>query len=203
MGRVHGAALSHLSLTCVHYPPDASIGYKLAALASAWSIACICFAIAKARHQSYSLRHLTSFAGLIATEIVARSLKHLLRQPRPAAAAALLGLGDSPGWPSSHAALAAAFATLETLDRSGATAATPPPFLRTLELCAFWALAVACAASRVVLGYHSVEQAVAGFLVGVGVAAAWSELVVARTRGQGSGGGGGRRRRAAAATRRR
>jgi membrane-associated phospholipid phosphatase len=184
MGRVHGAALSHLGLTCVHYAHDSPLPLKLLALTSIWPLVALVYAFAKARHTP----SLGSALGLLLTEIVARALKHLVRQPRPRATATLLGLAAAPsgasssshGWPSSHSALAAAFAALETLEvlqhaaRGGTSSTGPVPTpLRAAELAAFWALAALTALSRVVLGYHSAAQAAAGFFLGVVVAAAW------------------------------
>jgi membrane-associated phospholipid phosphatase len=181
MGRVQGAALAHLGLTCVHYPPEASLAHKLIALASVWPIVAISYSLAKVRHAP-TPRHLLSFLGLIVAEIVARSLKHLVKQSRPQHdAALLLGLGGSShGWPSSHAAAASAFASLETL----AWARQPPPrralpqALRALEIATFWALALLCATSRVVLHYHTAAQVAAGLAVGAATAGGWWALTV-------------------------
>jgi len=168
MGRVQGAALSHIGVSCVHYAHDSTKTIKLLAIASLWPLAALVYACAKARHTP----RLGSAPALLLTEAVARSLKHAVRQPRPAASSRL-GLSASFGWPSSHAALAAAFAAHETLEAAAASGSRGPSPLRLAELAAFWLLALLAAASRCWLGYHSAAQSGAGLAVGAGVAALW------------------------------
>ncbi|GFR43353.1 hypothetical protein Agub_g4424 [Astrephomene gubernaculifera] len=107
-------------------------------------------------------------SGLVLNEAVARGLKHALRHQRPAATCARLNLCNSYGMPSSHTQCIAFGLVLHTflclrLFR-GKSAGT-----RLTEACEVLLLAVGTvltAASRVYLGYHTLEQVAAGGLLG-------------------------------------
>ncbi len=126
------------------------------------------------------------FAGFVATEVLARSLKHLLRQPRPVDRCQALGVCDSHGMPSSHASCMAFAAGLRLLHvllpgKAGskqraagdAVVALARRLWAAAEVLALGALAALVALSRVHLGYHSTEQVLAGAALGLALAVAW------------------------------
>lgn len=90
-------------------------------------------------------------AGLVATEAVARGLKHLIRSPRPAESCALLGVCDAHGMPSSHTAMAFAYLALSAAAAASLAARQRPAAraLAALEVCGCGAAAALVAASRV------------------------------------------------------
>ena len=140
-----------------------------------------------------------TLAGILANEMVAQTLKRIFAHPRPPSCARVDFCGTH-GMPSSHAQLATFAATLATARRRRrrlppsrrgvggerereTPAAVPPPggcaerdLLDEAAVAASWIVAVAVAESRVYLGYHSLDQVLAGSAVGLIVGAAWARV---------------------------
>ena len=137
-----------------------------------------------------------TLAGILANEMVAQTLKRIFAHPRPPSCARVDFCGTH-GMPSSHAQLATFAATLATARRrrrrlpppvaasAGRERGRPPPpsppgsgaerdLLDEAAVAASWIVAVAVAESRVYLGYHSLDQVLAGSAVGLIVGAAWA-----------------------------
>jgi len=109
-------------------------------------------------------------AGQALCQALNSVLKRAIAQPRPAGATGLGKHGEDFGMPSAHAQFAGFFAgyyLLLALQRRGAAAE------RGVFAAALLACGVLVPYSRVELGYHTAEQAVAGTLVGAGFAAVW------------------------------
>jgi dolichyldiphosphatase len=117
-------------------------------------------------------------AGLVLEEGLARGLKHLLQHPRPATCA-MLHICHSHGMPSSHTSMMFCWTTLACcvalrhLSRQGLSSRV----LSVAELAAYSSIAVGVAASRVYLGYHSLDQVAAGAVFGVVFGVLWSLLL--------------------------
>jgi dolichyldiphosphatase len=116
-------------------------------------------------------------AGFVINELVARILKRILNQARPAANCIQLDTCNEPGMPSSHTACMAFAAALRICNW------TPPlsafdAALAVVECCGLMALAVITAVSRVYLGYHTVPQVLAGAALGAVFGLAWSLVLV-------------------------
>ena len=131
--------------------------------------------------------------GLLANEATARCLKHLVQQERPAATCGPLEICSSYGFPSSHTqCMFFAFALNMCINASKhaqdsrgkqlGSAFRMSAFDRawaTVELLALACGAVAVGYSRVYLGYHSMEQVLAGAIFGMLFGLAWG-LMTAR-----------------------
>lgn len=182
------------SLTYVRYPEDDILGAGLA-LASLMPF-CIIVATFGAFFARRELWDIGTLLGILANEILAQTLKRLIEQPRPPTCAAV-DFCKTHGMPSSHAQLAWFAATVAVLAHRRRRDANPSSTrvvdpLRTFLVAAHVPLAVAVSASRVYLGYHSVEQVAVGAVVGVLSGAAWHfAAMVPATRAFASGGAGG------------
>ena len=123
-------------------------------------------------------------AGQLANEGVNYALKHAIRQPRPPmvapGAVAFPERGLKYGMPSDHSqfmGFLAAYLALWALRCWRA-----PRAQRALLVALAQAAAVAVAASRVYLGYHTPAQAAAGYGVGCVTGAVWFAAVQALAR---------------------
>lgn len=172
-------ALRHTGLTCAHYSAGDALG-KVLAHASLAPVAMLLLQAGRV-HARREVHEALVLCGLVLEEAVARCLKAMLRQPRPAGTCAALGLCSSHGMPSSHASLAAAAATLMLLR---ATMLWPLRrcFSRTVsavETAVVVAAAAAAAVSRVYLGYHSWAQVAAGVVLGCVFGCLWHMVLAA------------------------
>jgi dolichyldiphosphatase len=122
-------------------------------------------------------------AGQLANEAVNYALKHAIREPRPpmpAGAVPFTERGLKYGMPSDHSqfmGFLAAYLALWALRCWRA-----PRAQRALLVALAQAAAVAVAASRVYLGYHTPAQAAAGYGVGCVTGAVWFAAVQALAR---------------------
>lgn len=168
------------------YPEDDFVG-TLMAFASLVPISIIVATLGAflARRELWDL---LTLAGILVNEMVAQTLKRVFEQPRPPSCAAV-DFCHTYGMPSSHAQLAWFAATLSLARLLRCRRANPGARFDPISVaCAFASapLAAAVAASRVHLGYHSIEQVIAGSLAGCLVGAMWHVLtcrVAAAARG--------------------
>ncbi|GBF99271.1 dolichyldiphosphatase-like [Raphidocelis subcapitata] len=174
--------LAFTKLTCVHYARGDLIG-KALAHASLLPVLLLCAQAAKV-YSRREVHEAAVLAGLVATEAVARGLKHLVRSPRPAEGCALLGVCDAHGMPSSHTAMAFAYAALSAAAAAALAARRRPAAraLAALEVFGCGAAAALVAASRVYLGYHSPAQVAAGAALGLALGLAWHAAMAAAGR---------------------
>jgi dolichyldiphosphatase len=117
--------------------------------------------------------------GLVLNEGVARALKHMLLHPRPAEWCHLLGTCGSHGMPSSHSqCMFFALALYGSLYARHARIRTAfSAFIGAAEVLAVAAGAVVVAYARVHLHYHSIDQVVAGAVLGTLLGLAWAQLM--------------------------
>lgn len=176
--RVHPTLL-HAPRVCSstrrRYPEDDLVG-KLMAVASLMPIACIVCTLGAffARRELWDL---LTLLGIFCNEVLAQGLKHYVKEPRPPSCAAVDFCGTY-GMPSSHAQLATFAATVATaqLLRRVTAAGAPSPSVDPMTACLValsWPMAFAVGASRVYLGYHSLEQVLVGAVVGVAFGGVW------------------------------
>ena len=133
---------------------------------------------------------LFTVVGIFFNEVLAQTLKHIVKEPRPASCAAV-DFCTTYGMPSSHAQLSTFAATLATLHLTrrrrsarvgrgsgssgeGRRGRVVDPLTATL-VWSSWPVALATGISRVYLGYHSTEQVIVGSVVGVAFGAVWHE----------------------------
>lgn len=117
--------------------------------------------------------------GMVTSEVVNHLLKAAIAQPRPAFPGVFT---PGHGMPSDHAQFttfffvfaAAFFARRRAVLRAGVL----PAWEEAALVAALGVNAVLTAASRVVLGYHTAAQVVAGGGVGAALGAAWAAAVV-------------------------
>ena len=128
----------------------------------------------------WRLWDLLTLLGILFNEVLAQLLKRHFKEPRPATCEQV-DFCDTHGMPSSHAQLAAFVATMMTLqyvrrreefrvfckrNKRGASGRAGHADAMTAALVVLaWPLAWIVGISRVYLGYHSVEQVVAGEIV--------------------------------------
>ena len=178
------------SLTYVRYPEDDPLGLAMA-IASLAPF-CMIWTTVGAFMARRELWDVLTLLGILANEVLAQALKRHFKEPRPATCE-LVDFCDTHGMPSSHAQLAAFVATLTTLhfvrrreefmvfcrwnkrEASGRAGHTDPMTLALVLIA--WPMAGLVCASRVYLGYHSVQQVVAGTCVGCVFGAVYHELV--------------------------
>jgi dolichyldiphosphatase len=168
--------LKHTSLTCVHYQRGDTLGKLLAHVALA-PVLLLVYQFAKV----YTRRELHEgvlLMGLVLEEALARGLKHLLQHPRPATCA-MLHICHSHGMPSSHTSMMFCWATLAAAaaHRNFGKQTATSKLLSVAELAAYSSMAVGVAASRVYLGYHSLDQIAAGAVFGMLFGVLWSLLM--------------------------
>lgn len=110
--------------------------------------------------------------GAAANSIVGKLLKKVIRQPRPTSAK------SDPGMPSSHATSLAflSLAGLGVVVRGAVFGLGQGVEIAGAVLCVVVAV-VACS-WRVAVGYHTVMQVVAGWMLGTVDAVVWSGVVV-------------------------
>lgn len=178
------------SLTYVRYPEDDPLGLAMA-LASLAPF-CMIWTTVGAFMARRELWDLLTLLGILLNEVLAQLLKRHFKEPRPATCEQV-DFCDTHGMPSSHAQLAAFVATMMTLqyvrrreefrvfckwNKRGASGRAGHADAMTAALVVLaWPLAWIVGISRVYLGYHSVEQVVAGACVGCVFGAAYHELV--------------------------
>lgn len=168
--------LKHTSLTCVHYQRGDTVGKLLAHVALA-PVLVLLYQFAKV-YTRRDLHEAVLLAGLVLEEGLARGLKHLLQHPRPATCA-MLHICNSHGMPSSHTSMMfcwttlACCAALRHFQKQGLASRV----LSVAELAAYSCIAVGVAASRVYLGYHSLDQVAAGAVFGIVFGLLWSLLL--------------------------
>jgi dolichyldiphosphatase len=168
--------LKHTKLTCVFYQRGDTLGKLLAHIALA-PVLLLVFQFAKV-YTRREVHEAALLAGLVLEEGMARALKHLLQHPRPATCA-MLHICHSHGMPSSHTSMMTCWATLAAFAvfRHWKQQGIASRLLSVLELGGYAGLAGAVAASRVYLGYHSLDQVAAGAAFGILFGCAWCVLV--------------------------
>lgn len=168
--------LKHTSLTCVHYQRGDTLGKLLAHLALA-PVLLLVFQFAKV-YTRREVHEAVLLVALVLEEGIARALKHVLQHPRPATCA-MLHICHSHGMPSSHTSMMFCWAALAgcTALRHFSKQGTAARLLVLLELLAYSSAAAGVAASRVYLGYHSIDQVAAGAVFGVVFGALWSSVM--------------------------
>jgi dolichyldiphosphatase len=170
--------LKHTSLSCAQYHPGDSIG-KLLAYVSLCPVLLLCFQFSKV-YTRRELHEAVLLAGLVLEEAVARALKHILKHPRPSTCS-MLHLCHSHGMPSSHTSMVFAYLAvscciaLQLRKQRG----TVSKLLAAVEQLALAAAAVGVGCSRVYLGYHSVDQVLAGAALGSVFGIAWFGVLCA------------------------
>lgn len=118
-------------------------------------------------------------AGFFANEVLARVLKHALRHPRPLASCEALNVCDSYGMPSSHTQCAFFAIGLHAIlaARCWASKSAGTKLLEAAEVVGLSLMAPMVAASRVYLGYHSLDQVRAGAALGIFFSIGWGVLL--------------------------
>jgi membrane-associated phospholipid phosphatase len=106
------------------------------------------------------------------------AVKRVLRHPRPAATCALIGKCHKYGMPSSHAqVMAYAFTTALLMHlhrrRNRKNSKRKTEIFEIFELLFLAALSILVAIARVYLGYHGVDQVMAGLVLGSVFAGVW------------------------------
>ena len=157
------------SLTFVTYQPGDHIGQACAILALAPIFIIVSYATLLISRREAHLVFI--LAGQLLNLVLNAVLKAIINQPRPAGSD-----HPGPGMPSDHSQFMAYWACygvlfllvhVKRVGRSGWRPALAAGML---------ALAAAVAASRVYLGYHTLEQVLAGLVVGSAVAVVWFVL---------------------------
>lgn len=168
--------LKHTSLTCVHYQRGDTLGKLLAHIALA-PVLLLVFQFAKV-YTRRELHEAVLLAGLVLEEALARALKHLVQHPRPSTCA-MLHICHSHGMPSSHTSMAFCWTTLAGCAAYRHCSRQRPAsrLLCLLELAAYGSIAAGVAASRVYLGYHSMDQVAAGAVFGTLFGLLWAGVM--------------------------
>lgn len=164
--------LKHTSLSCTQYQHGDDLGKLLAYVALA-PVFLVCFQFSKV-YTRRELHEAVLLVGLVLEEAVARALKHALKHPRPATCR-MLNLCHSHGMPSSHTSMMFAYLAVTSClaltvwrQRSAVSKA-----LSAVEQLALAAAAAGVGMSRVYLGYHSIDQVLAGALLGSAFGLVW------------------------------
>ena len=111
--------------------------------------------------------HISSAAAAAANAGLAKLLKASIRQQRPSATCALLGVCETYGMPSNHATMMSFAAVQWVLWHSRARQrSTAGTFWLGLDVLVFSLLVLLVSYARVYLGYHSASQVVAGVACG-------------------------------------
>lgn len=121
------------------------------------------------------------FAGQLACEALNFVLKRLIKEERPSR---LRFHGKGYGMPSSHAQFVLFWAVYGALFVAFRRRKGTNKVEGTVVSLVCWAAAVAVAASRVYLGYHTVKQVLVGSAAGAAFAVVWF-VVVGVVRGTG------------------
>lgn len=168
-------ALRAFSLTHVQYVDGDPLGFPVAAVTLTPVFVMVAYATL-----ILSRRDLATVAlcvGQLLNEGVNYALKHAIKEPRPVVpgAAALHAGAPKFGMPSDHAQFGGFLAAYLTAWAVRCWRA--PAGQRALLVAGAHVAAVACAASRVYLGYHSAPQVLAGYAAGCVTGPAWYAVV--------------------------
>ena len=167
------ATLKSFSLTHVEYTAGDRIGFLLA-LVSLTPVFVMC-AYTVLIVSRRDLATMSLALGHLLNEAVNYALKHVIRQPRPAHADTRADSQPKWGMPSDHAqfvGFAAGYITLWALRRWRIARSW-----RVILSVAVHAGAALVMLSRVYLGYHTLEQVVIGYAVGLCLGAVWHVTV--------------------------
>jgi dolichyldiphosphatase len=174
--------LRHTSLSCVHYQQEDDLG-KLLAYVALGPIFIIVFQFSKV-YTRREVHEAMLLLGLVLEEAVARLLKDLLRHPRPATCK-MLHMCHSHGMPSSHTSMMFCYFVITSCwalqNWSKRSTASKLLSLGEQVFCAVSAVAVST--SRVYLGYHSIDQVIAGAAFGSAFALLWLGVMAAASPG--------------------
>eukprot|EP00894_Picocystis_sp_ML_P000671 jgi/Pico_ML_1/51188/g2265.t1 len=118
------------------------------------------------------LQSLLVFTGVFLNEAVSMTIKKLVRQPRPSGCQAL-DVCHSFGFPSSHASLMFFLAGYAWMRVRNTKMSRSEAFTMLLS----WPAAILVGWSRVYLGYHTLDQVVAGAFLGAFQGLLWHVLV--------------------------
>lgn len=166
------------SLTHVQYEEGDRLGFLLALVSQTPVFVMVSYAVLLCSRRDLATAALAT--GQLLNEVVNYVLKHAIRQPRPAHVHAHAGSLPKWGMPSDHAqfvGFAAGYLTLWALRRWSVGRAWRGGVALAVHLGAG-----AVMFSRVYLGYHTVDQVVAGYCVGLGLGAAWHAVTEAYLR---------------------
>ncbi|KAL1955837.1 hypothetical protein VTO42DRAFT_8076 [Malbranchea cinnamomea] len=165
--------LASLSLTHVTYDPEDPVAYVSALLALVPQALCVIYATLL--WASREVEVLLMFTGQMLCEVLNWVLKRIIRQERPPQMNA-----KGYGMPSSHAQFVGFFSfsvTFFLLIRHVPdlkTNSSPASFGHRAAFSIFTFVgATAVAASRIYLNYHTPEQVIAGYIIGMICAVAW------------------------------
>lgn len=121
----------------------------------------------QAAYQTRDVLQITSAFAAGANAVLAKVLKATIRQQRPSATCALLGVCETYGMPSNHATMMSFAAVQWVLWHARARQKTMAGSLWLgLDVVAFATLVVLVSYARVYLGYHSTSQVLAGVACG-------------------------------------
>ena len=136
-----------------------------------------CRVLLQAAYQTRDVVHISSATAAAANAGLAKLLKASIRQQRPSATCALLGVCETYGMPSNHATMMSFAAVQWVLWHSRARqSSTSGAIWLGLDVLVFGILVFLVSYARVYLGYHSVSQVVAGIACGSSTALLCSAL---------------------------
>ena len=154
------------SLTYVTYEPGDRIGEACAILALAPIFIVVVYATLLISRREVHLVYI--LVGQLLNLVLNAVLKAVINQPRPTGSD-----HPGPGMPSDHSQFMSFWACYGALFLLVHVKRVGRPGWRPALAASMLILAVAVAASRVYLGYHTVEQVLAGLAVGSSVAVVW------------------------------
>lgn len=159
-------SLRHTSLSCTHYRPGDDLGKLLAYVALA-PILTVVYQFSKV-YTRREVHEALLLAALVTEEALARILKALMKHPRPATCK-VLNICHSHGMPSSHTSMMFCYFTITTClaVQLFSRRKSVSQLLSGIEQLLLGITAVAVGWSRVYLGYHSIDQVLAGAAVGI------------------------------------
>jgi membrane-associated phospholipid phosphatase len=172
-------ALAPFVYTSVEIDPALPLQHLLAAASTLplLLLASLCAQIASRR----DLHSMALFCGLLLNQALNATLKALVAAPRPQPSIHPAFDAASPnGWPSDHSQFMGFLLAFFAL--WGSRRWRAPPVLRAACMGALALSAVAVAASRVALRYHSAGQAAAGLAIGGAAGGVWHGAVEALLR---------------------
>eukprot|EP00878_Enallax_costatus_P014807 GHUV01015497.1.p1 GENE.GHUV01015497.1~~GHUV01015497.1.p1 ORF type:complete len:223 (+),score=43.79 GHUV01015497.1:259-927(+) len=169
-------SLKHTSLSCTHYKPGDDLGKLLAYVALA-PILTIVYQFSKV-YTRRDIHEGALLAGLVLEEAMARVLKQVMKHPRPATCK-MLNICHSHGMPSSHTSMMFSYFTITTClaFQLYSRRSSVSQLLSGIEQLLCGSIAVAVGWSRVYLGYHSIDQVLAGAAVGTAFGLLWAGVM--------------------------